>query len=73
MLAVKVYYDGTKIIVNDDVVLQEGQELIITLLDTQLNIISQNQNFDFDKYTTKTDRIQDAGEYIKELRENDRI
>lgn len=73
MLAVKGYYDGTKIIVNDDIILQEGQELIITLLDTQLSSISLNKKFDFDKYTVKIDRKQDPQEYVKELRENDRV
>ncbi len=71
LTAIKGYYDGKNIIVDDDIPLQKGQRVIITA-DTE------------DKPTKKIDLKEfmgcgekmfhgDAAEFIKKLRENDRI
>ncbi len=72
LAAVKGYYNGTHIVINEDIKLNTGQEVIVTILDTQN---SSEKNIDLKKYMGRGDKMfyTDAQDYIKEMRGNDRI
>ena len=82
LAAVKGYYDGTQIIVDesDRKILNTGDEVIITILnrlntagaearaDKRLRII------DLEKYVVQSNRsTEEMDNYIREMRDNDRI
>lgn len=81
LAAVKGYYDGTQIIIdeNDKKTLNIGDEVIITILD-RLNAVKRETRadkrlsiVDLEKYVIPSERtIEEIDEYIRELRE-DRI
>lgn len=82
LVAVKGYYDGTQIVVdeNDRQTLNMGDEVIITILD-RLNTTGKETRsdkrrriVDLDKYVVSTGRsVEEVDNYIRELRDNDRI
>ncbi len=82
LVAVKGYYDGTQIVVdeNDRQTLNMGDEVIITILD-RLNTTRKETRsdkrrriVDLDKYVVSTGRsVEEVDNYIRELRDNDRI
>ncbi len=81
LAAVKGYYDGTQIVVdeNDRKSLNNGDEVIITILgklDTskQTRAAKRRNIIDMDKYVISTGRsTEDMDNYIRELRDNDRF
>lgn len=66
--AVTGYYDGNHIVMNENMQLSIGQEVIITILDKKKNI-------DLSKYAGRGAKMfeNDSADYIKELRDSDRI
>lgn len=82
LAAVKGYYDGTQIVVdeNDRKTLNIGDEVIITILD-RLNTTGKETRadkrrriIDLEKYVVSSGRsTEEIDNYIRELRDNDRI
>ena len=82
LAAVKGYYDGTQIVVdeNDKKTLNVGDEVIITILD-RLNVTTKETRaekrrriVDMEKYVMSSGRsVEEIDNYIRELRENDRF
>lgn len=73
MLALKGTIRGNTIVVNDeDLSEYDGKDAIVTILDFPYEG-KQRAGFDFDRYVKPTERGKNADEYLKGLRENDRI
>ena len=72
LASVKGYYNGSHIVINEDISLSTGQEVIVTILDTQ-NV--PDKKIDLKKYRGRGEKMfhADAQEYIREMRDNDRI
>jgi len=72
LAAVKGYYDGTQIVMDENVNLKVGQEVIVTILDIQKE---ERKKVDLKQYVGRGEKMFsiDAQEYIKELRADDRI
>ena len=71
-VAVKGYYDGDRIIVDENINMSVGQEVMITILDGKRNL---SPKFELGKYMGRGEKMfsVDAQEYVEELRSNDRI
>ncbi|MFG6377550.1 MAG: hypothetical protein K1W19_04425 [Lachnospiraceae bacterium] len=72
LAAVKGYYDGTQIVMDEDIHMAVGQEVIITVLDIPNRA---KKKIDLKKYIGRGEKMfhTDAQEYIKEMRADDRI
>lgn len=73
MLAtVKGYYNGNHIVISENVNLNIGQEVMITILDTKS---TSEKKVDLKKYMGKGEKMfqTDAQDYIKEMRNDERI
>ena len=72
LAAVKGYYNGSHIVINEDVSLNAGQEVIVTILDSQS--ISEKK-IDLKKYMGRGEKMfhTDAQDYVREMRDSDRI
>ena len=72
LAAVKGYYNGSHIVINEDIGLSAGQEVIVTILDTQS---VPEKKIDLKKYMGRGEKIfhSDAQDYIREMRDSDRI
>ena len=72
LAAVKGYYDGNQIVIDEDVDLSVGQEVIVTILEKQKQA---NKKVDLKKYMGRGEKmfLTDAQDYIRELRDNDRL
>ena len=72
LAAVKGYYDGNQIVIDEDVDLSVGQEVIVTILEKQKQA---NKKVDLRKYMGRGEKMfrTDAQDYIRELRDNDRL
>ena len=82
LAAVKGYYDGNQIIVNEDdrKNLNVGDELIITILDrisgqkVETRTEKRRRLIETDAFVISTGRTaEEVDEYIRELRDNDRF
>jgi len=82
LAAVKGYYDGNQIIVNEDdrKNLNVGDELIITILDkinrpkVETRAEKRRQLIESDAFVISTGRTtKEVDEYIKEMRSDDRF
>ena len=71
LAAVKGYYDGTRIVMDEEVDLIEGQEVVVTLLDYPGG--KKRKEIDWDSFVIPSERGQDVDGYMKEMRENDRL
>ena len=71
-VAVKGYYDGDRIIVDENISMSVGQEVMITILDGKRNL---SPKLELGKYMGRGEKMfsVDAQEYVEELRSNDRI
>ena len=69
MLAVNGYYNGNNIVLDEKIEMANGQRLIVILDMPE----SKREKIDFDKYVTPTERGKNVEEYMKEMRENDRV
>lgn len=82
LAAVKGYYDGTHIVVDesDRKTLNIGDEVIITILD-KLNTTKKetradkrNRIVDLEKYVVPSEKsAEEVDNYIREMRDNDRF
>ena len=72
LAAVKGYYNGKQIVMNEDVKLAAGQEVIVTILEMQNKA---KKKIDLKKYMGRGEKMfqTDAQDYIKELRDSDRV
>ena len=72
LAAVKGYYNGSHIVINEDISLSAGQEVIVTILDTQS---VPEKKIDLKKYMGRGEKMfhSDAQDYIREMRDSDRI
>ena len=72
LTAVKGYYNGNHIVINEDISLNTGQEVIVTILDTQNE---PKKKIDLKKYMGRGEKMfhTDAQDYIREMRDSDRI
>lgn len=72
LAAVKGYYNGKQIVMNEDVKLAAGQEVIVTILEMQNKA---KKAIDLKKYMGRGEKMfqTDAQDYIKELRDSDRV
>lgn len=73
MLAtVKGYYNGNHIVISENVNLNIGQEVMVTILDTQS---APKMKIDLKKYMGRGKKLfqTDAQDYIKEIRSDERI
>lgn len=70
--AVTGYYDGNQIVMNEQMNLAVGQEVIITVLEEKKSL---KRNIDLKKYVGRGVKMfqTDAADYVKELRDNDRM
>lgn len=82
LAAVKGYYDGTQIVVdeNDRKTLNVGDEVIITILDKINTTRNESRSekrrriIDLEKYVVSGGRsVEEIDDYIRELRDNDRF
>ena len=74
LTAVRGYYNGSHIVMDEKIELQTGQQVIITVLD-RIQSLEEPQKIDLKKYMGRGKKMfdTDAGDYVKELRENDRV
>lgn len=72
LAAVKGYYNGSHIVINEDINLSTGQEVIVTILDTQS---IPEKKINLKKYMGRGEKMfhTDAQDYIREMRSSDRI
>lgn len=70
LAAVKGYYDGTQIVMDENVDLKAGQEVIVTILDMQKKA---RKGIDWDSFIIPSERGQNVDGYMEEMRENDRF
>ena len=82
LAAVKGYYDGKQIVISEDdrENLNAGDEVIITILDkiTSKKVETRTEKrrrlIDSDAFVISTGRtVEEIDEYIKEIRDNDRV
>ena len=73
LTTVRGHYNGTQIILDEDINLLRGQELMVTVLDIVKN--AEKKNPDLSKYMGRGEKMftGDAQEYVRELRADDRI
>lgn len=71
LAAVNGYYDGDSIVLEEDISLSKGQKVIVTILDT----VRRKEGIDIDRYIGRGKKMfqSDAQDYVRELRENDRL
>ncbi len=70
LAAVKGYYNGNHIVINEDISLNTGQEVIVTILDTQN---APEKKIDLRKYLGRGEKMfhTDAQDYIREMRDSE--
>lgn len=82
LAALKGYYDGNQIVMNEDdrKNLRVGDEVIITILDkitserVETRTEKRRRLIDSDAFVISTGRtVEEIDEYIKEMRDNDRV
>lgn len=72
LTAVKGYYNGNQIVMEEDIQLSTGQEVIVTILETPKQ---SKKKINLKKYMGRGEKMfqTDAQDYIKELRDSDRV
>ena len=70
--AVSGYYNGNQIVMDEQISLRVGQRVIITILERNPEPV---KNLDLKKYAGRGEKMfhGNVEEYLKELRENDRL
>ncbi len=71
LAAVNGYYNGDSIVLEEEVSLEKGQKVIVTILDAK----QKKERIDLEHYIGRGKKMlnSDAQDYVRELRENDRI
>lgn len=75
LVAVKGIIRGNKVIIeNEDMREYDGAEVVVTLLDYP-NIVKKKKKapVDWDRYVIPSERGKNVDEYMREIRENDRV
>ena len=74
LTAVGGYYNGQQIIMDEKVDLRDGQRVIITILEPEV-VSQKNSRVNLKKYVGRGEKLfnDDALEYVKGLRADDRI
>lgn len=73
LAAVKGVIRGNTVVIEDeDIKDYEGKDVIVTILDYP-NRKMQKSPIELDQFVIPTERGQRADEYVRELRDNDRI
>lgn len=73
LAAVKGIIHGNTVVIEDEDIRQyEGAEVVVTLLDYPKTKKKKNP-IDWDSYVKPSERGKNVDEYMKEMRENDRI
>lgn len=67
---VNAYYNGTNIVLDEDVLLRQGQKVMVTILSPEQKA---HRSVDWDSYVVKSDRGQNVEKYMKEMRADDRV
>ena len=72
LAAVRGIVQGNTVIVNDDIREYDGTEVIVTLLDYPKKRAGKAP-VDWDSFAIPSERGKNVDEYMKEMRENDRL
>ena len=72
LVAVKGRVKGNTILIDEDIREYDGTEVIVTLLDSPLKTVKKVP-IDWDSFVISSERGQNVDEYMKEMRENDRL
>ena len=70
LTAVKGTIKGNTVLLEDEITAIDGSSVVVTILDAPV----KKSNIDFSKYSKPSGRsVQEIDNYVKELRENDRL
>lgn len=74
LAAVNGYYNGDNIVLEEDVSLKKGQRVIVTILEHN-HYMQKKEPIDLEHYIGRGKKMfhSDAQDYVRELRENDRM
>lgn len=72
LAAVRGIVQGNTVVVNDDIREYDGTEVIVTLLDYPKKR-AEKAPVDWDSFAIPSERGKNVDEYMKEMRENDRL
>lgn len=73
LAAVKGIIQGNTVIINDDDIREyDGAEVIVTLLDYPQKKVKK-ASVDWDSFALPSERGKNVDEYMREMRENDRL
>ncbi len=73
LVAVKGVIQGNKVVIEDDDITDyDGAEVVVTLLNYPTKN-KQKATVDWDSFVIPSERGQHVDEYMKEMRENDRL
>ena len=72
LTAIEGYIENNQIIVHDNLTPYEGQQFVLTFLNKK-HRSDAKKKLDFSKFGERTERGQNADEYMREMRENDRV
>ena len=72
LTAITGYYNGFYIVMSENIALQKGQQVIITV---DVNDAPTKKKIDLSSFMGRGRKMftDDAAEFVKELRENDRV
>ena len=72
LTAINGYYNGSYIVMSENVALQKGQKVIITV---DVSEAPTKKKVDLSSFMGRGRKMftEDAAEFVKELRENDRV
>ena len=76
MTSIKGHYNGAHIVPDEEIALTAGQQVIITILNMQQPPSSGKETPDLGKYMGRGPKMfptMDAQEFVRELRDNDRV
>ena len=72
LAAVKGRVQGNTVLIDEDIRAYDGAEVIVTLLSSPQNEV-RKASVDWDSFVIPSERGQNVEEYMKEMRENDRL
>lgn len=74
LTAVSGYYNGQQIVMDEKINLRDGQRVIITILEPE-SVSRKDKRVSLKKYVGRGEKMfdNDASEYVKGLREDDRL
>lgn len=72
LAAVKGRVQGNTVLIDEDIRAYDGTEVIVTLLNYPQKQIKKTP-IDWDSFVIPSERGQNVEEYMKEMRENDRL